>query len=190
MPVILYAKWDTIQYGNLLVAEANDQGIPIGTRLYPVRFVYPHASIVFYFFQNEFGDWNHPQPVLQGTFPLRNKTPQPQTSTGGLRSGVGDVYSQAGVRGAAPVPTPASSPTPATDDRLVGYNDGKYYGEHRDTDSWWKEHYGKDATLVQVREFAEKFSYREGEVDGPARDSYIEGFIDGYRDDAGIPKGK
>jgi hypothetical protein len=184
-----------IKRGNVLIANGL-RGIPDGTLLYPIRwYARSGGHLDYYFYQDEFNEWkitgvNDVQGGTGGvTLPPRGGP----RSGAGLRSGVGDVYSKAGVRAPAPTPTPIAAPTTtssSTDDRIVGYKDGRYYGEHRETDSWWKEHYGKDATFVQVREFAEKFSYPEGEVDGPARDAYIEGFIDGYYDGAGIPEGK
>jgi hypothetical protein len=96
-PFAMFAGLQTIQYGNLLEAAANEDGIPIGAPLYPVRFVYPNGYIVAYFYQNEFGDWKHPWPVMQGSFKSRT-TEQSRVSRGGLRTGVSDAYSMAGGR--------------------------------------------------------------------------------------------
>src|SRR6516164_387200 len=84
---------------------------------------------------------------------------------------------------AAPTPTP---PTTSTDDSLLdpdiqlkGYQCGKIFGKKHSKE--------ENATSDQIREFAGKFAYRGGYPDeGTARNSYIEGFIDGYYDGAGL----
>jgi hypothetical protein len=105
----------------------------------------------------------------------------------GLRTGVSDIYSQAGVRAAAPTPTPRASapvptPTPSTlldiDNMTVGHDSGKNYGQRH-----------PKATPDQVRELATKFADLEGyPTEGQARNSFIEGWNDGYHDGAGIPE--
>ena len=88
---------------------------------------------------------------------------------------------------AAPTPTPTPTPTPSTtstdlldsDIQEQGYSSGKVFGKRHSKE--------ENATPDQIREFARKFADREGYTDeGQARNSFLEGFIDGYYDGAGI----
>ena len=89
-----------------------------------------------------------------------------------------------GERGGAVAPTP--SPSTSTDDSLLdadimtqGQNSGKSFAKRHSKE--------EKATSDQIREFAGKFADREGYTDeGTARNSFIEGWIDGYYDGAGV----
>jgi hypothetical protein len=117
-------------------------------------------------------------------------TPRRTTpSTGGLTLTPGKGFYDKWGTGSTPVQAPAPTPPPTSTDLLnvdimkQGEADGKLYGKRHSKE--------EKATPYQIREFAAKFAGKEGYTDeGAARDSYIEGFIPGYYEGAGIPEGK
>jgi hypothetical protein len=126
----------------------------------------------------------------QSPTPLQNPGPYQFQMGGGRRTldtGSTGREGESGYKGwygerggaAAPIPTP---PSTSTDDSLLdpdvmthGYNSGKIFGKKHSKE--------EKATPDQIREFSRKFADREGYTnEGQARNSLIEGWIDGYHD--------
>jgi hypothetical protein len=56
---IYYRNSTSIKHGNPVTIGDNDEGIPRGTLLYPVRFYHPSFSpnLDTYFFRNAYNEW-------------------------------------------------------------------------------------------------------------------------------------